>query len=104
MKIFKLVDSLKYLTAVSHRAAASVAIRLREPGPTRAKGRFRQLEEVHCLEIVTFLVDAVVQYHGWSISVTNPNEFTYNCTATVLSTKISLSDATNRKLISLALS
>ena len=61
MMIFKLVDSLKYLTAVSHRAAASVAIRLREPGPTRAKGRFRQLEEVHCLEMVTFLVDAVVQ-------------------------------------------
>ena len=61
MKIFKLVDSLKYLAAVAYWAAASVAIRLREPGTTRAKGRFRQLEEVHCLEIVTFLVDAVVQ-------------------------------------------
>ena len=58
--IFKLVDRLKYPTAVSHRAAGSVAIRVREPGPTRAKGRFRQLEEVHCLEMVTFLVDAAV--------------------------------------------
>ena len=57
--ISKLVDCLNDQTAVSHRAAGSVAIRVREPAPTRAKGRFRQLEEVHGLEMVTFLAAAV---------------------------------------------
>ena len=37
--ILKLVDRLEYMTAVSDRAAGSVAIRFRERGPTRAKGR-----------------------------------------------------------------
>ena len=45
MMISKLVDCLNDQTAVSHRAAGSVAIRLREPGPTRAKGRLGSLRK-----------------------------------------------------------
>ena len=40
---FKLVDRLKFLTAVSDKAAGSVAIRARESAPTRRKRLFRQL-------------------------------------------------------------
>ena len=60
--ISKLVDGLKDQTAVSNRAAGSVAIRARESASTRAKGRFRQLKEVHGLEIVTFLAAAEQPY------------------------------------------
>ena len=42
---FKLVDRLKFPTAVSDRAAGSVAIRFRETGPTRAKGRLDSLRK-----------------------------------------------------------
>ena len=66
--ISKLVDCLNDQTAVSNRAAGSVAIRARESASTRAKGRFRQLKEVHGLEIVTFLAAAEQSWDFWEES------------------------------------